>query len=70
MSSREFMKPAPDAVSGDTIEKAITGDRPLDLRWFSRLPWSFLSEFIVAFLHAKEKAFIAEMGASLKRRAG
>lgn len=55
-------------VSGDTIEKAITGDRPLDLRWVQRMPWSFLAEFWCRFLYSRQKAFIAEMSASLKRR--
>lgn len=55
-------------VSVDTIEKAITGERPLDLRWVQRMPWSFLADFWCRFLYSRQKAFIAEMGASLKRR--
>lgn len=55
-------------VSVDTIEKAITGERPLDLRWVQRVPWSFLADFWCRFLYSRQKAFIAEMSASLKRR--
>lgn len=58
------------AVSEDSIDKLISGERPFDLRWVQRMGWAFLSEFVVRFLYARKRAFIDEMGADIQRASG